>query len=213
MNKSATAEQSSIDKPLAQLDDYRLLGASGLRVSPLCLGAMTFGTEWVRLNRALCVQLLSLSHGLGGGRDDGGGWQQWGAGFEESKRMFDYYVEKGGNFIDTANIYTNGTSEQYVGELVAPLRSQMVVATKYSINAPPIPGLPVPMRLPSIILVPSPVLIVSLLPGFFNHGQERQPGRQSPQGPGAGSGRIAEAHEAGLRRRPLRPRVGSPYPH
>ncbi|ELR21933.1 oxidoreductase, putative [Acanthamoeba castellanii str. Neff] len=113
MNKSATAEQSSIDKPLAQLDDYRLLGASGLRVSPLCLGAMTFGTEW-----------------------------QWGAGFEESKRMFDYYVEKGGNFIDTANIYTNGTSEQYVGELVAPLRSQMVVATKYSINAPPIPGLP-----------------------------------------------------------------------
>ncbi|ELR15354.1 Aryl-alcohol dehydrogenase (NADP+), putative [Acanthamoeba castellanii str. Neff] len=115
MNKSATAEQESIiDKPLAQLDDYRLLGASGLRVSPLCLGAMTFGANW----------------------------GQWGAGFEESKRMFDFYVEKGGNFIDTANVYTNGTSEQYVGELVAPIRSQMVVATKYSINLPPFPGLP-----------------------------------------------------------------------
>jgi aryl-alcohol dehydrogenase-like predicted oxidoreductase len=58
--------------------------------------------------------------------------------------MFDFYVEKGGNFIDTANIYTNGTSERYVGELVAPIRSQMVVATKYSINPPPFPGLPVP---------------------------------------------------------------------
>jgi hypothetical protein len=58
MNKSAT-EQASIDKPLAQLDDYRLLGSSGLRVSPLCLGAMTFGTNWgVRTHHAMCDQQL-----------------------------------------------------------------------------------------------------------------------------------------------------------
>ena len=153
MNKSATTDLASIDRPLTQLDDYRLLGASGLRVSPLCLGAMTLGADWgVRLNHARGALLLPLSH-LHDGRGDGG-WQQWGAGFEESKRMFDFYVEKGGNFIDTANIYTNGTSEQYVGELVAPIRSQMVVATKYSINPPPFPGLPVPMLYLFVIIGP-----------------------------------------------------------
>ncbi len=57
MNKSAT-EQASIDKPLAQLDDYRLLGSSGLRVSPLCLGAMTFGTNWGVRTHAMCDQQL-----------------------------------------------------------------------------------------------------------------------------------------------------------
>lgn len=65
---------------------YKLLGHSGLRVSELCLGTMTFGED------------------LG-----------WGASKEESRRMFDAFMEAGGNFIDTANIYTNGTSETFLG--------------------------------------------------------------------------------------------------
>ena len=69
------------------LDSYRLLGRSGLRVSPLCLGTMTFGTDW-----------------------------GWGADKATSQRIFDMYVDAGGNFIDTANFYTFGTSEEYVGE-------------------------------------------------------------------------------------------------
>jgi aryl-alcohol dehydrogenase-like predicted oxidoreductase len=108
---------SKNDDKLPQLDDYRLLGASGLRVSPMCLGAMTFGTEW------------------GAGTD-----------FEGSKKLFDLYVEKGGNFIDTASIYTEGSSERFLGELVAPMRSQIVVATKYSSNPPPFPSLPLQAR-------------------------------------------------------------------
>ncbi len=86
---------------------YRLLGHSGLRVSELCLGAMTFG-------------------------DDRG----WGAAPEESRRIFDAYAEADGNFIDTADIYTNGTSEKLVGEFVAGDRERFVLATKYSNSAP-----------------------------------------------------------------------------
>jgi aryl-alcohol dehydrogenase-like predicted oxidoreductase len=66
---------------VAILDRFRLLGKSGLRVSPLCLGTMTFGTEW-----------------------------GWGADQNESRRVFDAYVDAGGNFIDTANFYTGGTT-------------------------------------------------------------------------------------------------------
>ncbi|WP_013324314.1 aldo/keto reductase [Gloeothece verrucosa] len=84
---------------------YKLLGNSGLRVSELCLGTMTFGEEW-----------------------------GWGAAFDESQKMFEAYAEAGGNFIDTANLYTNGTSEKFVGELVAGERDRWVVATKYSLN-------------------------------------------------------------------------------
>lgn len=69
------------------LDTYRLLGRSGLRVSPLALGTMTFGSDW-----------------------------GWGAATEEARRIFDAYVDRGGNFIDTANQYTNGTAEELVGE-------------------------------------------------------------------------------------------------
>jgi aryl-alcohol dehydrogenase-like predicted oxidoreductase len=83
---------------------YRLLGRSGLRVSELALGAMGFGEEW-----------------------------GWGAGREESKRMFDAYAKAGGNFIDTANRYTEGTSERLVGEFVAADRQHFVVATKYTL--------------------------------------------------------------------------------
>ncbi len=85
---------------------YRLLGRSGLRVSELGLGTMTFGTEW-----------------------------GWGADHEESRRMFDAYAEAGGNLLDTANVYTQGTSERWVGEFVASDREHWVVATKYSLAA------------------------------------------------------------------------------
>jgi aryl-alcohol dehydrogenase-like predicted oxidoreductase len=90
------------------LDNYRLLGNSGLRVSPLCLGTMTFGTEW-----------------------------GWGADREESHRQFELYTAKGGNFIDTANVYTKGQSEEYVGEFIAHERERYVVATKFSFGMNP----------------------------------------------------------------------------
>lgn len=85
------------------LDTYRLLGCSGLRVSPMALGTMTFGTEW-----------------------------GWGADDAESRRLFEAYVERGGNFIDTANNYTNGSSERLVGEFARDRRDQLVIATKYT---------------------------------------------------------------------------------
>ena len=84
---------------------YKLLGRSGLRVSEISLGTMTFGPDW-----------------------------GWGAEKEESRKIFDAYAEAGGNFIDTANLYTNGTSEKYVGEFVAGDRDHFVVATKYSLS-------------------------------------------------------------------------------
>jgi aryl-alcohol dehydrogenase-like predicted oxidoreductase len=84
--------------------NYRIFGKSGLRVSELCLGTMTFGSEW-----------------------------GWGADYEESKRIFDVYAEAGGNFIDTANRYTEGSSEKMLGEFVASDRHHFVLATKYSL--------------------------------------------------------------------------------
>lgn len=89
-----------------QLDDYRLLGRSGLRVSPLSLGTMTFGA--------------------------GGGW---GSSDEDARQIVDHYVEKGGNFIDTANFYGNqGGSERVLAKLIAGRRDRLVVATKYSLT-------------------------------------------------------------------------------
>jgi len=84
---------------------YKLLGRSGLRVSELCLGTMTFGEEW-----------------------------GWGSSKEECRRIFDAFVKRGGNFLDTANRYTEGTSEKIVGELVAAERDHFVLATKYSLT-------------------------------------------------------------------------------
>jgi len=84
--------------------NYKLLGRSGLRVSELALGAMTFGEEW-----------------------------KWGANKEESKKVFDAFANAGGNFIDTANRYTEGTSEKFVGEFIASDRDHFVVATKYTL--------------------------------------------------------------------------------
>ena len=87
--------------------NYRLLGNSGLRVSELSLGTMTFGEEW-----------------------------GWGAAKEESKRIYDAYREAGGNFIDTANVYTQGTSERILGEILLGHRDEVVLATKYTNAAP-----------------------------------------------------------------------------
>ncbi|MCL7974286.1 MAG: aldo/keto reductase [marine benthic group bacterium] len=83
---------------------YRLLGRSGLRVSELALGTMTFGEEW-----------------------------GWGASMPESRRMFDAFAEAGGNFLDTANRYTEGTSERFVGDFIASDRDHWIVATKYTL--------------------------------------------------------------------------------
>jgi aryl-alcohol dehydrogenase-like predicted oxidoreductase len=85
------------------LDTYRLLGRSGLRVSPLALGTATFGTEW-----------------------------GWGAGKAEARKLFDTYVERGGNFIDTANTYTDGSAERQLGEFARDRRESLVLATKYT---------------------------------------------------------------------------------
>ena len=82
---------------------YQLLGHSGLRVSEICLGTMTFGSE-----------------------------DAWCADAAESRAIFDAYVEAGGNFIDTADIYTGGESEKLVGEFVRSNRERFVIATKYS---------------------------------------------------------------------------------
>lgn len=86
--------------------NYKLLGKSGLRVSEICLGTMTFGLEW----------------GYGADKD-------------ESRRIFNTYLEAGGNFLDTANRYTEGTSETWLGEFVkeSGRRDELVVATKYSL--------------------------------------------------------------------------------
>ena len=85
------------------LDTYRLLGRSGLRVSPLALGTATFGTDW-----------------------------GWGAGHDDARTLFDTYVERGGNFIDTAPTYTDGTAERMLGEFARGRRDGLVLATKYS---------------------------------------------------------------------------------
>jgi aryl-alcohol dehydrogenase-like predicted oxidoreductase len=87
--------------------NYRLLGQSGLRVSELCLGTMTFGEDW-----------------------------GWGAPRDEARKIYDAFREAGGNFIDTANLYTQGTSETFLGEFFSDHRDSVVLATKYT-NALP----------------------------------------------------------------------------
>ena len=75
--------------------NYRLLGRSGLRVSELCLGTMTFGEDW-----------------------------GWGSPKDEAQKIYDAFREDGGNFIDTANVYTQGSSETFLGEFVSGHRDQ-----------------------------------------------------------------------------------------
>src|SRR5438552_8687785 len=87
------------------LTDYVTLGRSGLRVSPFCLGAMTFGEEW------------------GFGADE-----------KNSAKILARCIEQGGNFIDTANVYTKGHSEKIVGDCLGrhpSKRSSAVIATKF----------------------------------------------------------------------------------
>jgi aryl-alcohol dehydrogenase-like predicted oxidoreductase len=86
---------------------YRLLGSSGLRVSEAALGTMTFGDDW-----------------------------GWGAAKDEARKVYDAFREAGGNFIDTANVYTNGTSESFLGEFMEGHRPSVVLATKYTNAAP-----------------------------------------------------------------------------
>lgn len=86
---------------------YLLLGNSGLRVSEMCLGTMTFGEDW-----------------------------GWGAAKEEAHKIYDAFFAAGGNFVDTANLYTNGTSEAFLGDFMAGHRDTVVLATKYTNAAP-----------------------------------------------------------------------------
>ncbi|HEX6802088.1 MAG TPA: aldo/keto reductase [Terriglobales bacterium] len=88
------------------LPTFRTLGSTGLEVSPLALGAMTFG---------------------------------WGADKDASRQRFDAYRAAGGNFIDTADLYAGGTSEEWLGEMTQETKSrdEIVLATKFSFNAQP----------------------------------------------------------------------------
>ena len=89
------------------LNSYVTLGRSGLRVSPFCLGAMTFGND-----------------------------TGWGSSVEDSEAILSRYLERGGNFIDTANIYTKGHSEKIIGDFFVKRgsRDRYVIATKFFCN-------------------------------------------------------------------------------
>lgn len=84
---------------------YQLLGKSGLRVSELCLGTMTFGEAW-----------------------------EWGCDHKTSKQIFESFANAGGNFLDTANVYTQGSSEKMTGEFIKSDRHHFVLATKYVLS-------------------------------------------------------------------------------
>jgi aryl-alcohol dehydrogenase-like predicted oxidoreductase len=87
------------------LNHYVTLGKSGLRVSPFCLGTMTFGMDW-----------------------------GWGSAEKESMQIIDRFIELGGNFLDTANVYTKGHSEVIIGDYLkrnSVRRDQLVIATKF----------------------------------------------------------------------------------
>jgi aryl-alcohol dehydrogenase-like predicted oxidoreductase len=86
------------------LNHYVTLGRSGLRVSPFCLGAMTFGEDW-----------------------------GWGSSVPEAETIMSRFIERGGNFIDTANVYTKGHSEKIIGDFIgrSARRDRIVIATKF----------------------------------------------------------------------------------
>src|SRR4030081_3546419 len=96
---------------------YRLLGKSGVRISGVALGTMTFGDDW-----------------------------GWGASPGVSATMLDLFADAGGNVIDTADVYTNGTSETILGELLKGRRDRFVLGTKFTNQpaprAPNSPGNP-----------------------------------------------------------------------
>ena len=90
--------------------DYYTLGNTGLKVSRLALGTMTFGDDW-----------------------------GWGADEANARQLFDAYVEAGGNFVDTADLYTNGNSERMLGRFIleSKTRDRIIITTKFSYNAEP----------------------------------------------------------------------------
>lgn len=92
------------------MKSYYTLGNTGLRVSRLALGTMTFGTDW-----------------------------GWGADQTTARALFDRYLATGGNFFDTADLYTNGNSERWLGQFVreSGTRDQVIIATKFSFNGAP----------------------------------------------------------------------------
>src|SRR5450755_2274303 len=110
---SLTPHRGRLERMSDVTMNYQLLGRSGLRVSEMCLGTMTFGDDW-----------------------------GWGADKEEAARIYTAYREAGGNFVDTANIYTGGTSERFVGEFIAGHREEVVLATKYTNAAGGFTGAP-----------------------------------------------------------------------
>ena len=89
------------------LQQYRSLGRSGLVISPLALGTMTFGMA------------------------------RWGMDKSKASEVFNAYVDAGGNFIDTADVYSGGVSEEMLGDMISArgLREQVVVATKSGFSA------------------------------------------------------------------------------
>jgi aryl-alcohol dehydrogenase-like predicted oxidoreductase len=96
---------------MTSLDSYITLGRSGLRVSPLTLGTMTFGEDW-----------------------------GWGASPGTSEQILAEYLDRGGNVIDTANVYTNGHAEKIIGDCFAArpgLRDRVVLSTKFFGNLHP----------------------------------------------------------------------------
>jgi aryl-alcohol dehydrogenase-like predicted oxidoreductase len=104
------AKERIVMAKIKSIANYTLLGRSGLRVSPLCLGTMTFGTEW-----------------------------GWGSEAGAARAIFDRYLDAGGNFIDTADGYTNGKSEELLGQFMKDKknRDELVLATKFTFNARP----------------------------------------------------------------------------
>ena len=90
--------------------NYYTLGKTGLKVSRLALGTMTFGDDW-----------------------------GWGADEADARQLFDTYLDAGGNFIDTADLYTNGNSERMLGRFVkeSGTRDRVIITTKFSYNAEP----------------------------------------------------------------------------
>ncbi|PRP68404.1 aldo/keto reductase [Nonlabens agnitus] len=92
------------------LERYYTLGNTGLRVSRLALGTMTFGKEW-----------------------------GWGNEKADAKKIFDYYLDHGGNFVDTADMYTGGSSEEFLGDFMHARknREEVVLATKFTFNTSP----------------------------------------------------------------------------
>ena len=81
-----------------------IFGTTGLRVSEMCLGTMAFGTSW----------------GFGASRSD-------------SENIVHAFLDSGGNFIDTANVYTDGEAEEIVGDVVKTIRNRVILSTKYSL--------------------------------------------------------------------------------